>query len=55
MTTCDTIFNNTGFDVNILHIPITATLEQFLAIVDAQVPVPIPSLQVSQLTNPIYC
>jgi hypothetical protein len=39
---------NAGFDANIIHIPITATLEQFLSIVNAQAPLPIPSLQVSQ-------
>lgn len=40
---------NTGFDVSIMHIPINATLEQFLSIVDAQAPSPIPSLQVFHL------
>jgi hypothetical protein len=40
---------NAGFDANIIHIPITATLEQFLSIVNAQAPLPIPSLQVSHL------
>jgi hypothetical protein len=40
---------NTGFDTNIIHIPITATLEQFLSIVNAQAPLPVPSLQVSHM------